>query len=72
MSAGGARMQRAAQTIADRGTRIAASPDQLREVQCLADEEAENHSEWADGLTPSEYLLALVDRAQARKRGEAL
>lgn len=31
-----------------------------------AAEEAKTSHLWADGMTPDEYLLALVDRAQAR------
>lgn len=41
--------------------------DEGRDLQDLAAEEAARHEEWADGLTPDEYQLALVDRAQARK-----
>lgn len=48
-------------------TSAPANPDRFRDLQDLASDEAARHTEWSEGLTPSEYLLALVDRAQARK-----
>lgn len=43
-----------------------ANPDRWRSLEELAADEARRHAEWAEGLSPDEYLLALVDRAQAR------
>ncbi|QVJ03022.1 hypothetical protein KGD82_13385 [Nocardiopsis eucommiae] len=42
-------------------------PDARAALEDIAADEAAHHGEWARGLTPSQYLLALVDRAQARK-----
>ncbi|MEU3020845.1 hypothetical protein ABZ635_26065 [Nocardiopsis sp. NPDC007018] len=42
-------------------------PDARAALEDIAADEAAHHGEWARGLTPDEYLLALVDRAQARK-----
>lgn len=40
--------------------------DRHLDTQAAAHEEARSHAVWADGLTPAEYLEALLDRAQAR------
>ncbi|WP_156366051.1 hypothetical protein [Nocardiopsis sp. NRRL B-16309] len=65
--------QRAAE-IARRGTTTQPAPPRAyhqtrpADLQCAAAEEAKHHEEWADGMTPDEYLLALVDRGQERMK----
>lgn len=44
-----------------------AERDRVTPIDTIAAEEARTHESWSEGMTPSEYLLALVDRAQARK-----
>lgn len=38
-----------------------------RDLEAAAAEEARTAHVWADGMSPAEYLEALVDRAQAKK-----
>lgn len=67
--------ERAAE-IARRGTRLVSSPTppparrwdtpRYQDTQAAAEAYALEADLWADGMTPDEYLLALVDRAQAR------
>lgn len=63
-----AHMNRAA-AIAARTTRIEPAVDREQDLELLAWDEARRADDWADGLTPAEYQLALVDRAQARQQG---
>jgi hypothetical protein len=42
-------------------------PDVRAALEDIAADEAVHHEQWAAGLTPSEFLLVRVDRAQARK-----
>ena len=42
-------------------------PDARAALEDIAADEAAYHEKWSSGLTPSEFLLTLVDRAQARK-----
>lgn len=42
-------------------------PDARAELQDIVADEAAHHGEWSANLTPSEFLLAALDRAQARK-----
>lgn len=52
----------AAARIASHGVRL------IRDTEAAAAEAAKTADTWAEGMSPAEYLEALVDRAQARTK----